>query len=277
MAKRMKWILTSFIAFFLAVLFVLTGATMLKANAQEGPDEAELPASGWYVVGNGAGYLKGCSWTEFVPAYKVADDYTGDFTLSNVLLYKGDAFKFLYTDGTKADPDATGWGADIQVQFQNIEDNTELAFVNGGLGNIEAIVDGYYTFEFTVSEAPETHAVTILLNYERSEEEVPPITLYEMYVVGTIASHPTNNWPSLTDVAANCIKMEYNATTEKWTAKVTLVPADEFKVYNAVNGAYYPSGVADNYTGYDGEYVIEWGTDAPDILVIPASEYPLTK
>ena len=281
MAKRLTWIFTSIIAFFLAVLFVLTGATMLKANAQEDPDpEPELPASGWYVVGNGAGYLKDCSWTEFKPAYQVTkkteevtDDYTGTFILPEMLLYPGDAFKLLYTDGTKANPEATGWTADVVAQFENITDNSELDFVNGGLGNIEAIVSGYYTFTLTVIPS-EDAGVVILLSYTRAEKEAPDITLYEMYVVGKIASHPTNNWPSVTNVATNCIKMEYNATTDKWTARVTLVPADEFKVYNLVTDAYYPSGVADNYKGYDGDYVIEWGTSAPDILVIPAAEYP---
>ena len=277
MAKRMKWLLTSFVAFFLAALFVLTGVTMLKANAQEEPEpEPELPAQGWYIVGNGAGYLKECSWTEFVEKYRVADSYTGDFTLPEMLMYPGDAFKLLYTDGTKETPDDTKWTADVVAQFDNIADNTALDFADGGLGNIEAVVSGYYTFKVSVIEIPEMQPI-IELTYSRSDVEPPDITLYEMYVVGTIASHPTNNWPSLTDVATNCIKLEYDEDTDKWTATVTLIPTDEFKVYNLVTDAYYPSGVGNNYTGFDGEYVIEWGTGAPDIKVTPVAEPPVTE
>ncbi len=245
---------------------------VISVSAPEPEPEPELPASGWYVVGNGAGYLKGCSWTEFVEEYKVADDYTGEFTLPEMLLYAGDAFKLVYTDGEKANPEATGWTADVVAQFGNILDNPDLAFVDGGLGNIEAVVSGYYTFTLYVVKDSDT--TTIGLTYVRADKEIPDITLYEMYVVGKIASHPTNNWPDYTDVKIHCIKMEYNATTDKWTARVTLIPSDEFKVYNAVTGAYYPSGVVDNYTGFSGDYVIEWGTSAPDILVIPAAEYP---
>lgn len=277
MAKRMKWLLTSFVAFFLAALFVLTGVTMLKANAQEEPEpEPELPAKGWYIVGNGAGYLKDCSWTEFVEKYRVSDTFAGDFTLPEMLMYPGDAFKLLYTDGTKETPDDTKWTADVVAQFDNIADNTALDFADGGLGNIEAVVSGYYTFKVSVIEIPEMQPI-IELTYSRSDVEPPDITLYEMYVVGTIASHPTNNWPSLTDVATNCIKLEYDEDTDKWTATVTLIPTDEFKVYNLVTDAYYPSGVGNNYTGYDGEYVIEWGTGAPDIKVTPVVEPPVTE
>lgn len=119
------------------------------------------------------------------------------------------------------------------------------------------------------------------MNYERSDKKVPDITLYEMYVVGTIASKPNCDWPSVLaeegkPLEGNCITMTYIPSTDKWIAEVTLVALDQFKVYNAVNGAYYPSGIV-NPTGYTGDYVIEWGTDAPDILVIPASEYPFTK
>ena len=277
MAKRMKWLLTSFVAFFLAALFVLTGVTMLKANAQEEPEpEPELPAQGWYIVGNGAGYLEDCSWTEFVEKYRVSDTFAGDFTLPEMLMYPGDAFKLLYTDGTKETPDDTKWTADVVAQFGNILDNTALDFADGGLGNIEAVVSGYYTFKVSVIEIPEMQPI-IELTYSRSDVEPPEITLYEMYVVGTIASHPTNNWPSLTDVATNCIKLEYDEETDKWTATVTLIPTDEFKVYNLVTDAYYPSGVGNNYTGYEGEYVIEWGTGAPDIKVTPVVEPPVTE
>lgn len=277
MAKRMKWLLTSFVAFFLAALFVLTGVTMLKANAQEEPEpEPELPAQGWYIVGNGAGYLEDCSWTEFVEKYRVSDTFAGDFTLPEMLMYPGDAFKLLYTDGTKETPDDTKWTADVVAQFGNITDNTALDFADGGLGNIEAVVSGYYTFKVSVIEIPEMQPI-IELTYSRSDVEPPEITLYEMYVVGTIASHPTNNWPSLTDVATNCIKLEYDEETDKWTATVTLIPTDEFKVYNLVTDAYYPSGVGNNYTGYEGEYVIEWGTGAPDIKVTPVVEPPVTE
>lgn len=277
MAKRMKWLLTSFVAFFLAALFVLTGVTMLKANAQEEPEpEPELPAQGWYIVGNGAGYLEDCSWTEFVEKYRVSDTFAGEFTLPEMLMYPGDAFKLLYTDGTKETPDDTKWTADVVAQFGNITDNTALDFADGGLGNIEAVVSGYYTFKVSVIEIPEMQPI-IQLTYSRSDVEPPEITLYEMYVVGTIASHPTNNWPSLTDVATNCIKLEYDEETDKWTATVTLIPTDEFKVYNLVTDAYYPSGVGNNYTGYEGEYVIEWGTGAPDIKVTPVVEPPVTE
>ena len=287
MTKRLTWILTSITAFFLAVLFVLTGATMLKANAQEAPDpEPATPEKGWYVVGNGAGYLEDCSWTAYLEAYRLTkgtdtdeNNYDGIWTLTDVLLYQGDAFKILYNNGTFKTPDDSGWGADIQVQYSNITENAGANFTDGGLGNIQALVSGYYNL--TLDVYTENGVTTISLSYTRQDKEVPPKVLYEMYVVGKISTVPTCDWPGVLaeegkTVADNCIKMTYIKETDKWIARVTLVAVDQFKVYNSVTGAYYPSGIV-NPTGYTGDYVIEWGTDAPDILVILESEYPLTK
>lgn len=278
MNKRLSCLFTSIAAFALAGLLVFTGATMLKANAQEDPEPEPTPVheSGWYIVGNGAGTLKTCSWTEYLADYRVTgipydtENYTGRWTTPEIMMYPGDAFKLLYNDGSFETPDDSKWGEDIQAQFSNIAVNTDEDFVNGGLGNIEARVAGYYTFTLTVMKDAETGKVTLTLSFDRAPNKVPPeIDLYDMYVVGTIASRPACNWPGVTDVTKNCIKMDYDPLTKKYTATVTLVATDEFKVYNLISNSYFPSGVNNNYKGYTGEYIIEWGLDAPDILVTP--------
>ena len=254
---------------------------VISVSAPEPEPEPEPTTyeKGWYVIGNGAGYLKGCSWTEYLEEYRLTNgtdvdenNYDGIWTLNDVLLYQGDAFKILYNNGTDETPDDSGWGADIQVQYSNITENAGANFTDGGLGNIQALVSGYYNL--TLDVYTENGVTTISLSYTRQDKEVPPIDLYEMYVVGKISSVPACNWPGYTDVATNCIKMTYIAETDKWIANIYLVPSDEFKVYNAVNNAYYPSGIAGNHcVETASKYVIEWGTDAPDILVIPESEY----
>ncbi len=281
MTKTKSRLLMALLALVLTVsLFFGIGGGFLSgltANAaEENPHE-----SGWYITGNGAGFLQDCSWLQYVDAYRIEgealdkENYTGVWTTPEMLLYETDQFKLLYNNGTYSTPLESGWGYDIQAQFMNIVDNTAVDFIDGGLGNIQALKSGYYTFTLYVDRDVETQEVKIDLEYERSDKEVPDISLYDMYVIGSIAVNPACGWPDDgVNVANDCIKMTYNPLTDKWTAQVTLIPNDSFKVYNLITGDYYPMFYGTVYTGYDGEYVIEWATNAHDIYVIPAEEYP---
>lgn len=282
MTKRLTWFITSVAAFFLVAMLVLTGATGLTANAQEiDPEPTPVIESGWYVMGSGAGSLKECSWTKCLTDFRAdgegtENNYIGTFYVDDLDLYPADAFKLLYNDGTWTEPDNDKWNLpNHQVQFENITNDPNVDFVDGGLGNIQCEVSGNYSFTLTVSR-DDAGTVTIALSYKRNGD-VKPIVMYDMYVVGHIEGTDCV-WPSdAADAEAHCIHMIFATIEgeEKYVAKVSLTPDDEFKVYNAVTGAYYPAGVDNNWkVDVAGEYVIEWGVNAPDIAVYPAADYP---
>lgn len=240
----------------------------LTANAAQ--FQEELPESGWYMVGNGVGDLADCSWQEYRADWRLtgtaeeATNYLGVWETPELLMYQGDQFKLLYNDGSFAVPDDSGWTPMYCAQFTNITDNTADDFSDGGLGNIYVNVSDYYKFTLTVSVNAETGGFDLVITYTRAHsEEIPPIALYDMYVVGTIESLGTV-WPEQEGfVLGNCPQMKVTGMTEEkeniWTATVVLGVDDEFKLYNTITGTYYPGGFDNNLTVTEaGTYLISW-------------------
>lgn len=261
-------------------LGIATGASVgLTANAAK--LQEELPESGWYVVGNGVGQLRGCSWQEYRANWRLtgiaADEinYLGVWETPRLLLYQGDQFKLLYNNGEWEIPDDSGWTPEVCAQFENVkqdETTEEKDFSDGGLGNIYVNVSDYYTFTLTASEDAETGEVALVITYTREHAEVPPIDLYDMYVVGTIASLETV-WPEQAGFDLDkCPKMAITGTTDEgvniWTATVVLGLDDEFKLYNTITGTYYPGGFDNNLTVEEaGTYLISWVENTQDVTL----------
>lgn len=277
MNKTKKVALSTIAAFAMAACTVATlgMAKGMTANAAEA--EPVYAEQGWYMVGNGAGTLKTCSWTNYVPTFKFtpkpedAGKKTGTFTYSGVELYAGDAFKVLYASGEWEWPNDSGWKADVTAQFSNL-DNKDGYFVNGGLGNIQATEkgQGIYDFTLTVSETTTETATTteIKLTYVRTGN-ITPIAKEEMYVVGTIKGLPECNWPGSIDVATKCPKMTLNEETKKWTVELELAKGDTFKVYNLASNAYFPSGIGNDCVIQEaGTYLVEYESKAPSFIVM---------
>lgn len=278
---RMKHFGVTFAALIVVLLLVLgtmlgVGMAGARASAEEVDPEPVIASPGWYVVGNGAGSLKSCSWQEYLPAYKlnVVDsdekEYEGEFTTIELLLYQGDQLKILYQDGTWAVPDDSGWTTAVSAGFDNIEGN-DGSFSDGGLGNIYCEVNGYYTFTLYATGSPTSLESELIITFERSDKEVPPITLYNMYIVGEVASVTTCNWPdNLTGEATvenSCIKMtdEGDGT---WSVTLVLGLEDQFKLYNTVTHTYYPSGFEGNITVTEaGTYKLVWEEGAQTVTL----------
>ena len=74
----------------------------------------------------------------------------------------------------------------------------------------------------------------------------------------------------LIDVATCCPALELDGN--KWVLEIELNKGDTFKVYNLVNNAYFPSGVAnDCVIPEDGAYLIEYEVAAPNFTVTNSS------
>lgn len=279
---RMKHFRVTFTALLTALLLMLgamvgVGAAGAKASAAEDP-EPVIAAPGWYVVGNGAGSLKDCSWQEYRADFKLTSEtedptqYEGTFVTDELLLYEGDQFKVLYENGSWAVPDDSKWGVTVCAGFGNIYDNTDDAFADGGLGNIYCNISGYYTFTLEVIAGETPEEALLVLSFTRSDKAVPPLALFDMYVVGTIASVATCGWPdALRDedktVEDNCIKMTLLESGD-WTATVVLAETDEFKLYNTISGTYYPGGFDNNLkVEVAGTYTISWAQGSQDVTV----------
>lgn len=271
-------IIASVAALVLSIGIAAGAGVGLTANAAELQED---PVSGWYVVGNGAGDLKNCSWQEYRADWRLTgtaedeENYLGVWHTDEILLYQGDQFKIVYNDGTWQHPDESGWTEDNCAQFENIVGDTEGYFSDGGLGNIYAEVSGYYTFTLNVTYNEENEKFVLTLSFERSNEEVPPLVLYDMYIVGSIASVETCGWPdALRDegktVQDSCIPMT-SATEEKvttWTATVVLGLEDQFKLYNTVTGTYYPGGFDNNLKVEEaGTYLVSWVEGSQDVTL----------
>lgn len=256
-----------------AILFGALGNISNRAIAHA--EEAD-EMSGWYLLGNGAGGLADCSWQAYLADWRLtgtaedAENYAGVWHTDELLLYHGDQFKLLWNDGSWLHPDESGWAFNEQVQFENLSYDYNGYFSSGVYGNIYTEISGYYSFTLTVTE--EEWGVGLTLNYVRSDREVPPIVLYDMYVVGKIASVPTCNWPI--DVASegrtvedSCIPMTRNSFGDVvvWTAIVSLDFTDSFKVYNTVSSNYYPDGLGGELgVSTAGIYTVSWVEGSKD-------------
>jgi hypothetical protein len=272
MRTKKVGIVTTIAAFGMAALTLATlgVAKGMSASAAEVEPEPIPAAQGWYVVGNGAGTLKDCSWTNYVPDFRLeGEGYVGTFQTEDLTLYSGDAFKVLYADGTWAWPNDSGWKAEYVADYSNLLDMNG-DFVDGGLGNIQLVQgrDGVYNFTLSVFELE--GEISIYMQSNLVEYVKPPVTTEAMYVVGTLKNYETCTWPGAIDVATNCPAMTYNAATKKWSVELNLVAGDQFKIYNLVNNSYYPSGMNNNYiVAETGKYVVEWESQAPDFTVTP--------
>ncbi len=264
MNKTKKVGITTIAAFALAACTFATLGMAKGMSASAAEVKPEPAAQGWYIVGNGAGSLKDCSWTNYELDFKLAGEgREGDFVSNEISLYEGDAFKILYADGTWVWPSDSGWTADVMAQYSNLASTADGYFVDGGLGNIQATKEGQGKYVFYLAVTSDS----ITLMYERTGE-VAPIAQEEMYVVGSLANYPTCNWPGSIDVATSCPKLTLNAETQKWTATLELKAGDQFKVYNLMNNAYFPSGMNnDCIIAEDGTYEIEYGVKAPSFIV----------
>ncbi len=288
---RSKRFYAAIIASLMALVLVagaVTGIGVLSAGAAETP----VVEPGWYVMGNGAGTeegvgLKNCSWTEFKSAYKLTgtplsgdeehENYLGTWETAKLALYEGDQFKFLYADGTLAGPNDDSWGVGFVGGFFEIPESLRDNFWDGGLGNIQ-IKEGYqgwYTFRVSAVMVQENVQITVSYIYDNITPLPELETTYEMYVVGTIESFPEVGWPGQEgktmlrmtpyEVQVKDENGEMITVTKYYSESIYFRTTDEIKVYNAVDGAYYPSGVDNNKSPVeDGWYVIEWQETAPD-------------
>lgn len=276
---RMKHFRVTFTALLTALLLMLgamvgVGAAGARASAAEDP-EPVIAAPGWYVVGNGAGSLKECSWQEYRPAFKLtavsADDkeYEGLFVTGELLLYEGDQFKILYENGSWAVPDDSKWGVDVCAGFGNIAEDPNADFSDGGLGNIYCNHSAYYTFTLSVTAGETPEEALLELSFKADyDKEVPPRTLYDMYVVGTIAS-VGSVWPEQEGFdLSKCIHMTSDEDGT-WTAtNVVLDVEDEFKLFNTATGTYYPGGFDNNLkVEVAGTYTITWEQGSQDVTL----------
>ena len=290
---------TAFTSLFMAGALMVTGAAALRgltASAAEDP-EPTYPQSGWYELGNGnsQGSLGACSWTEYLPDFRLTgtstDDpeaeyqnYLGTWTTKELLLYNNDQFKFLYESGKWAYPNDSGWGADIVADYSSLTGDAEGNFTDGGLGNIQvsATGSGYYIFTLTVAK-DETSPLGVKLTLEyKKTEAVDPIQEYRMYVVGSIESVPKLGWPgeegkdsTLLYMTARWVKETDEETgvtsvvKKYYSELIVFVTTDQVKVYNAADNLYYPSGVGNNQSpATAGSYYVEWKQDAPSIKFV---------
>ena len=285
----------------IALLIVLTivvgallGTGIMWANAAE-VDPTPAPA-GWYILGNGASEqgLKNDSWTEFLPDFKLTsedskDGYSGTFTTSKLLLYPGDQLKFLYADGKVAYPNDTDWGDTIVGQYKNLLNGQDVELIEGGLGNIQVNNGHAGWFTFTLYVTPEGQ-IDIYVDY--SDQDVPEIKQFEMYVVGHIASIPHLGWPGETEDADgnslyfNLAPMKPYYVMENgekvikyYSEEIVFDTTDQIKVFNNVDKSYYPGGVADNVSPDNpGTFIVEWKAAAPSFVfvdAIPAGAEPV--
>ena len=280
---RMKHFGVTFAALIVVLLLVLgtmlgVGMAGARASAEEVDPEPVIASPGWYVVGNGAGSLKDCSWQEYRADFKLEVlepndqiEYAGIFATIELLLYQGDQFKLLYQDGTWAVPDDSGWTTAVSAGFDNIKGN-DGSFSDGGLGNIYCDRSAYYTFYLEVTGTPTSEESKLTITYEADyDREVPSLNLYNMYIVGEVASVTTCNWPdNLTGEATvenSCIKMtdEGDGT---WSVTLVLGLEDQFKLYNTVTHTYYPSGFEGNITVTEaGTYKLVWEEGAQTVTL----------
>ncbi len=243
------------------------------------PQAHPITAPGWYIVGNGAGTLYDCSWTEYLSNYRIGgtafegsseEDYLGFWKTESLLLYQGDQFKFLYQNGNWPMPDASGWLSSYTAGFADLfANNSGDAFSSVGEDIIQVNKSGYYTFYIHVAKAASGVAITLTFNL--TSTSVPSKTLEDMYIVGSIASVPACGWPDNVSVTSDCIKMTYNSYDGKWySPAIRLTAADKLKVYNLANHGYYPSFFDDNFSvATSGWYIIQWESGSQTLTAIP--------
>lgn len=272
--KKIKWLtvgLSALMALGLAFGLVACGPEGGTGGGGGGGDDetGDYGVSDWYILGNGAGSLNSCSWTEYVEGFrfkKTSDEKT--FVLKDLTFYAGDNFKIVLRKPADTDDEPsksdywTGTTAHLEINSGALADK-DGGFMDGALKNIEvkAGEDGVYDLKIV-----QTSAVLQTLYFEK-KSSIEPLGVaekYQMYVVGIIASLPNNVWPNSTgsNVAGSCLKLTMQADQKTFKSEpIDLVPSDAFKVYNVRSNSYHPGGVKNDKTGYSGKYIITYSID----------------
>ncbi len=250
------------------------------------PDEGRDTRSFW-VVGSGAGDLSKCSFTELKSNFRLTKQPKKDangftvYTTSVLTLYAGDTMKIVQDLDWD---DGLGY-----FGVSNIKNN-DGSFIDGGTGNISPAKgkDGKYIF--TVRTKADIPFSQCTLEFRLIEPVEPLKNTEEIYIVGLLQYCDTQ-WPDNGSVTG-CKKLDYDEATGEWSITLrlggyregtTLYKTDEFKLYNAVNGKYYPDGTNNNklvrgeadFTDptskkeykASGDYKISWKTGDTDITL----------
>ncbi len=243
------------------------------------PDEGRDTRNFW-VVGSGAGDLSKCSFTELKSDFKLtkqpkkdANGYTV-YTTSVLTLYAGDTMKIVQDLDWD---DGLGY-----FGVSNIKNNDGSLVDGGGPGNITPAKgkDGKYIF--TVRTKPDIAFSQCTLEFTFVEPVEPLETAEEIYIVGSLTYCDTQ-WPKMVGgrmSVAGCKKLDYDEATGEWSITLRLggkgQTMDTFKLYNAVNGKYYPDGTGNNWSVGEsttdggnykapGDYKISWKSGDLDV------------
>ncbi len=205
----------------------------------------------FYVVGSGAGDLSKCSFTELKSNFMLTKQPKKDengytvYATAALTLYAGDTMKIVQD---------LDWDEGLgYFGVSNIKNNDGSLVDGGGPGNITPAVgkDGKYIF--IVRTKPDIAFSECTLEFELVEPVEPLKNTEQIYIVGLLQYCDTK-WPSGKDVTG-CQKLDYDEETGEWSITLrlggymegtTLYYTDEFKLFNAVNGAYIPDGVNNN-------------------------------
>ena len=263
-----------------------------KGGSSVTPADPDLDTRDLYVLGAGIGTLSKANWSSPTTSIKLDKELDADkntvYTVE-LELYFGDEFKILVPDAIKKDADGNdAWDTDLQFLFADL-DLTAVTEVTEPFSDVQSNIhvnqgaDGVYKFTIvTKKDAALKANGAVKVELLEKKDAMDVTEQFDMYIVGSVASKSTCNWPTLcpggaAGVATNCIKMEYDAATQTFSVNVQLSTADRFKVWNNkqadVNGGYYPTG-----TGNDlkvetaGIYTVAWhvGAEAPTITPVPA-------
>ena len=262
-----------------------------KGGSTVDPADPDLDTRDLYVLGAGIGTLSKANWTSPTTSIKLDKELDADkntvYTVE-LELYFGDEFKILVPDAIKKDADGNdAWDTDLQFLYADL-DLTAVTDVTNPFSDVQTNIhvnqgaDGIYKFTIVTKKdaaLKANGAAKVELVKKLDGKQVTD--QFDMYIVGTVASKSTCNWPTLcpggaAGVATNCIKMNYDAETQTFSVNVQLSTADRFKVWNYkqadVNGGYYPTGTGNDLkVDAAGTYTVAWhvGADTPTITLVP--------
>lgn len=282
MTKRLKWSITTIALLVLAVFFLWMGMTSMRntsASAAENDAAAtEASTDGWYITGQGAGSLRNCGW-DYQSDLKLtgfsagSDNYFGVWDTPTLTLYEGTRFEFRYS-GSASDIDRDA--VSVAGYEYLAESGAYSSFGSYPLTNIEVKESGEYQFTLYVSQSQD--GIVISIHAYLVSSDVPDIELYDMTVVGAIASNPTMHWGTPAAGFYGGIPMTYSSATKIWsTEAMYLSTTDSFKVFNADSGLYYPGFIDNNlHVTTNGWYEILWveGSQSPLLVQTTAPVRP---
>lgn len=241
----------------------------------------ELDDREFYIVGGGVkeGSLANGSWSECLAEFKftkaAAVDENGITVYTITLtLYSGDTFKIIQP--TTIDSEGN-WDDSTVLGFSTLANPTGT-FTESTGGNIVLAVgaDGRYELTIRTTKGGTLTANKVEFKLIESVPSLDVLEQYEMYLVGSIASKPTTQWPSannMTNIPSTCYRMELQADGKTFSVEVVLGTADRFKVWNYKLGntsaGYYPDGMNNDLkVSVAGTYVVSWviGTNTVSVV-----------